>query len=318
LPRAAAVLAILGALAGPGVAAAQPAKSIAEARKAFKDGEDAEARGDLLIALDRFKAAVAFKETAQLHVRIGEVEEKLGRLVDAIASYERGLAKASGAPAVAKVAREQIDALRARVPKLTLVVPSPPADLVVTIDGAPFSPSGYGTPVPVDPGTHRLHGQAQGFLPRDQAFTIAERGAQRIELTLLPSGDTAPPPPPPPPPSKAPGAALVAAGGAAVVAGAAMLAVSFVKDGTVNAQCGGAARMGCQASMMSEITSEIETINALRVSSIPIGLAGAGCVIAGAVLLVRARSPEPPQPPAASILPAVGPGSVGVVLSGRF
>jgi hypothetical protein len=313
-------LALLAGLAGPGVAAAQPAKSVAAARQAFKEGEEAEARGDLLVAVQKFKAAAEIKETPQLDLRIGVVQEKLGRLVDAIASYERGLERASSLPAVSRVAREQIDAIRARVPRVTVMVPSPPPSLVVTIDGAPFSPSAYGTPVPVDPGTHRLHGQAPGYLTRDQAFTIAERSTQRIELTFQPSGDTAAPPPPPPaPPSKVPPALLIGGGGAAVVAFAAMLATSFVKDGTVNTQCGGSARKACPASLAPTIESEISTINDLRIGSIPFGLAGAACVVAGAVLL--ARSPGTPAPEAktgAVVVPVAGPGSAGLLLSGRF
>jgi hypothetical protein len=316
LSRSAAGLALVGVLAGPGVAAAQSAKSVAAARQAFKDGDEAEARGDLLIALDKFKEAAALKDTAQLHVRIGAVQEKLGRLVDALASYERGLARASAIPSVAKIAREQIDSLRARVPKVTVLVSSPPADLVVTIDGAPFSPSAFGTPVPIDPGTHRLHAQAPGFLARDQTFTAAERSAPRIELSLLPGGDR--------PastaardaaPSRLPGALLAAGGGAVLVAGAAMLGASYAKDGTVNSQCGGSARTGCPASLKPEITSEISTINALRGGSIPLLLAGAAGVATGAFFLARA-----PAGPAAP--PTVGawvvPGSAGVVLSGRF
>jgi hypothetical protein len=313
-------VAMIALLAGPGVAAAQPPKGVAAARQAFKEGEEAEARGDLLVAVEKFKVAAAIKETPQLDLRIGEVQEKLGRLVDAIASYERGLERASSLPAVSKVAREQIEALRARVPKLTLVVPSPPPSLVVTLDGAPFSPAGYGTPVPVDPGTHRLHGLAPGYLPRDQAFTVAERGKERIVLTFQPSGDTAPPPPPPPPPpSKVPPALLIGGGGAALVAFAAMLATSFAKDGTVNSQCGGSARKACPASLQPTIESEISTINDLRIGSIPFGVAGAACVVAGAVLL--ARSPGAPAPEAktgAALVPVVAPGSAGLLLSGRF
>ena len=321
-PRSASWLVLLAALAVPGPAAAQPAgaKSLAAARQAFKEGEEAEAQGDLAIALDKFKAAVAIKETPQLHVRIGAVQEKLGRLVDALASYQRGLAKASGTASVTKIAREQIDSLRARIPKVTVVMTSPPPDLVVTIDGVPFSPSSFGTPVPVDPGTHRLHAQAPKFIDRDQTFTAAERSSPRIELSLLPGGDTTATPAPPADsgPSKVPGAILVGVGGAALVAGIGMLAASYVKDGTVNSQCGGSARMGCPLGMQSQIDSEISTINALRGGSIPLLIAGAAGVAVGAYFL--ARSPAPAAPPAtgAWVVPAIGPGMAGLVVSGRF
>ncbi len=312
---------VRGGVVARGVAGGHPARSVAAARQAFKDGEDAEARGDLLIALDKFKAAAAIKATAQLLVRIGAVQEKLGRLVDAIASYERGLERAAALPAVAKVAREQIDALRARVPKVTLVVPSPPPELGVSVGGAPFSPSAFGTPVPIDPGPHRLHGQAPGFSPRDQAFTVAERGSERIELSLVPGPDRGPVRAPTPVPvadagpSRWPGAVLVAGGGAALVAGVAMLVTSYLKDGTVNTQCGGSARTGCLTSMQAVIESEIKTINTLRIGSIPVGLAGIAGAAVGVYLL--ARSPAPAAV-AARLVPLVGPGPLGVALQGRF
>ncbi len=102
-------------IGAPGLASAQSAKDVAAARQAFKEGEDAEAKGDLSVAIDRYRQALAIKATPQLHLRVGAVEEKLGRLVDALASYQRGLEKASSLPAVAAVAGEQIEALRPRV-----------------------------------------------------------------------------------------------------------------------------------------------------------------------------------------------------------
>ena len=194
-----------------------------------------------------------------------------------------------------------------------------PPDLVITIDGAPVAPSTVGSPVPVDPGTHRIHAQAPGFLPRDQSFTIAERGRPRVVLDLLPGtgiNDGLHPPPAADAdagPSRLPGALVTAAGGVALVAGVSLLAASYVKDGTINGLCGGSARLTCPISMKTEIQSDVSTVNAMRFSGIPLALAGAAGVGAGIYLLVR--SPKPATTGASvRVVPTPG----GVAAFGRF
>ncbi len=312
----AAGLALLSLTGVPRNASGQGAKDVAAARQAFKEGEEAEGRGDLAIAVTKFRQALAIKATAQLHLRIGAVEEKLGRLVDALASYERGLEKAGSLQAVANVAKEQIDALRPRVPLVRVVIDQPPPDLTVTIDGVPLAVGAIGTEVPVDPGAHRLHAQAPGWLPRDQAFDAAERGRSRVNVELLPSGDGKPPPPPPPPPSRVPAALLTGGGVAFFVAGVALLADSFVKDAAITAMCLGPGRTNCPVGEKSEILSDVSTVNVIRFTGIGVGLVGIAGVSVGVYLLKR-------KPPAAVagrvwVLPTAGPGSAGATVLGQF
>lgn len=313
--RAAAGLCAAALAASPAVASAQSAKDLAAARQAFKDGEDAEGKGDLTVAVTKYRQALAVKATPQLYLRIGAVEEKLGRLVDALASYTKGLEKASSLPAVAKIAKEQVEALRLRVPLVTLSVPKAPPDLVVTLDGAPVALGSLGAELPVDPGVHRVHAQAPGFLSRDQAFTAAERGRTKLVLELLPSSPAAPPPPPPPP-SKLPGILVTAGGAAFVVGGVALLAASYAKDSAIDAQCHGSARDKCPLSQQGQITSEVHTANALRFSGIGMGVVGAAGAATGIYLLVR--KPAPTTTGSVQVVPAMAPGAAQVLVSGRF
>ena len=92
---AASFLAIAGT---SGFVAAQSPKDIAAAKQAFKEGDEAERRGDFETALARYEAAIKVKETPQLYLRIGAAKEKLGRLVAALASYRQGLEKAAEDP----------------------------------------------------------------------------------------------------------------------------------------------------------------------------------------------------------------------------
>jgi len=314
LPLCAASLAALVALA-PAPAAAQSAKDLAAARQAFREGDDAEAKGDYARALARFQAALAVKETAQLHLRVGAVQEKMGKLVDALASYQLGLAKAASLPAVAKIAREQIEGLRPRIPTLT-VMAQPLPGLEVTLDGAPIAPSALGATVPIDPGAHRLHAEAPGHVARDQAFTSTERAGARIELNLV--ADAPKPPPEAPASPKLPGALAAAAGGVALVAGAALIGVSVAKDGSIDALCGGGARDHCPLSKKAAIDGDVRAVNALRFSGVGVTVIGAAGAAVGTWLLVKATRPAQPASGAIVVTPAVGAGAAGVVVGGRF
>ena len=311
-PRLLRLLAAGAVALAPAAAPAQSAKDIAAAKQAFREGDEAEVRGDLPTALARFQKALSVKDTPQIRLRVGAVEEKLGHLVDALASYEAGLAKASSMPSVAKVAGDQIAALRPRIPTLTLVVRAAPADLAVTVDGAPLLPAALGSALPLDPGQHRVHAVASGRVPLDQIVTLVERDRHFVEIALVPDAVYVPPPPP----SKLPGALVVTGGGALVVTGAAIFALSYVKDGQINALCGGAARPTCPESQMSSILGQVSTVNDLRFLGSALGLVGLGGAAFGGYLLAKASRTE--SGAAVRVFPVTGAGVVGVGASGRF
>ena len=300
----------------PGVAAAQSARDLAAAKQAFKEGEEAEARGDYQTALARFGQALSVKDTAQLHLRVGAAQERLGRLTDALASYQRGLDKAAGLPAVAKIAREQLDGLRPRIPTLTLIAVKPIPGLVITLDGAPVAPSAVGTALKVDPGTRRLQLSAPGYQPRDQAISVPERLDTRVELSLVPEAPAIVPVAPAP--SRLPGAFTLGAGGAVLIAGVALLIVSYTTDATVDALCHGADRMRCPASRKDEILADVSRANALRFSSLGVMAVGAAGVAVGSTLLVKAARRPTPTTGYVRVVPSLGAGLMGVTAVGVF
>lgn len=282
------------------------------ARQAFKEGDAAEAKGDLPTALARFQAALSVKATPQLHLRIGVVLEKMGKLVGALGSYEMARDKAAGLPAVAKVAKEQIESVKPRIPTLTVSVTQSPPGLAVTLDGAAFQLDAAAL---IDPGTHRLHAEAPGLAPRDQEVVAAERGVLRVDLDFAPRAVA--PPVDAAGLSKAPGVVLLAAGIAAAAGGAVLIGVSVSKDSAIDALCGGAARERCPVSRKDEILSDVSTVNAMRFSGIAVGVLGAASAVTGGVLLARALKAAPPAA-GLTVTPLLGPGVAGVVLGGRF
>lgn len=296
---------LAAAALAPARAAAQSPKEIAAARRAFQEGDEAEGKGDYPTALARFQAALAVKSTAQLHLRVGVVEEKLGKLRDALASYQRALALASALPAVGKVAREQIEGLQARIPTVTVTVAQPPPGLTVTLDDAPLAASVFGTAMPLDPGAHRLHAEAPGRVPRDEAFTAAPRSAARFTIELAPLAA----PERPAAPSKVPGGIATGGGAAALAVGALLIGLSVAKDGSIDGLCGGAERLRCPESKREQILGDVSTVNALRFSGLGVGILGAAGVAVGTALLVKAARP---QATAVRVVPLVGVGMVGV------
>jgi hypothetical protein len=318
------LLLCLAVPAGP--AAAQTPNEIASAKRWFKEGEEAEKRGDYPSALARFQQALSVKATPQLYLRVGACQEKLGRLVEAAASYEQALtrANAQSLQPVASVASEQIQALRPRIPTVSITPASAYPGLSVTIDGSPVAPSVLAGKVPVNPGAHQLSAEATGYERRDMPFSATEGAAVTLELSLtpLPPAPLPPPvlPPPPPPPDRAriPIAVLIGSG-VALVTGAALIGVSVAVDRSIDKKCEGPERQRCPLSKQNEIESGIVSVNIVRATGIVVGsLAVLGAAVGTYALL---RGPKEPAPAAArfiQVAPVVGPGSMGIVAQGRF
>src|SRR5512139_3082986 len=87
-------------------ALAQSEEELERARVAFQEGDAAEQAGDCKTAVEKFTSALQVKETAQLHLRVGRCQEKLGRLQAAMASYAKGQSIAGGDQALLELARK--------------------------------------------------------------------------------------------------------------------------------------------------------------------------------------------------------------------
>lgn len=291
-------------------ATAQTPNEIAAAKQAFKEGEDAEKKGDHATALAKFEAALAIKETPQLHLRVGAAHEKLGKLVAAKASYERGLARAnaSSQKEVAKVADELIAALTPRIPIVTVKGEERPG-LTITIDGKQVW---LNAGIPLDPGAHTLHAEAPGLAPQDLPFTLEERDKRSLALALAPaaggSGSGAQ--------LVVPGAVITGVSGAALITGATLLALSYVKGGKLDDLCGGPTRPSCPADQRDHVTSEVTLINAFRASGAVLGGLGIAGVVTGAVLLARAT--KKPVSTSVIVAPTWTATSLGVAAVGSF
>jgi hypothetical protein len=92
--------------------------------------------------------------------------EKNGQVASAWATYKSAATAAQNANELdrARLARSRAAALEAKLSTLTIVVPASAdrPDLSVSRDGEPVGRPAWGTPIPVDPGSHSVQASAPG------------------------------------------------------------------------------------------------------------------------------------------------------------
>jgi hypothetical protein len=177
---------------------------------------------------------------------LAECEAQWGKPAAALAHYENYLGEVTRMSAADRAQQEerrviavrQVDALRLRVPKLTLVVDaSVPADAALTIDGEPATPD---APIALEPGAHTITLSAKGYKTASREEVLQEGEARSVKLALVPLGP--PPKLPPPPPDdgdvlQTTAIVVAAVGAASMIVGAILGGVALSKAGVVDDHC---------------------------------------------------------------------------------
>lgn len=319
------VVVILGLAWSVNAHAAEPA-NVSQAREiALAAGDDLDAKR-FQDALDKVSQAEALYHAPTHMVIRAEALEGLGRLVEALDTYENVAAEplSPTAPAAFRQAREdgrqrQI-ALIARVPSLLVLVSGADlADVTATLDGKPISLVADQA-TRCEPGKHLLHVEAKGFRTIDQTVELAERGGVvKLPLRLEKEGphiDTPPPPPPPPPPPVprrtlfVPTMVSFGVGVAAVAAGAATGAMSLGRAGELKKQCAVDGR--CPPSV-EPIIEQGQRLGNISTATFIVGGAALG---AGVVLLIVGKPKARATGLVKQAVPWIMPGMMG--LRGTF
>lgn len=81
-----------------------------------------------------------------------------------------------------RVAYDRAKALEPRLPKLSIDVHATAPGLEVRRNGVVVQPSSWGTPVPVDPGSHRITASAPGKVPWEATVSTYEGRVARISV----------------------------------------------------------------------------------------------------------------------------------------
>jgi tetratricopeptide (TPR) repeat protein len=169
------------------IAYADPTPSeVQAARELFKKAEADEDAGKWEEALDKVKRAISVKPTPGLRYHIALCEEKLGRLVEALADYTAAdqMAREQNNKDVIDAVAEPLKTLRIRVPTLTIEVPAAQGS-EVELDGKPIAQGVYGVAMPVEAGTHKVTARAPGKRPFSTQVTLHEREADTATVKWI-------------------------------------------------------------------------------------------------------------------------------------
>lgn len=174
----------------------------------FQDGRR------LMDEKDYDQACPKFEESYRLVSKLGTLlnlatcHDKQGKTGTAFSEYTKALsiAKERGEQDRMDYTRAQLDELAPRLSKLVLELPHADPDTEVFVDGKPLGQATWGTPLPLDPGTHALEVRAPGKKPWTRDAKIPEEpGSVILEVPALQDApdDAAPEPTPtePSPPS---------------------------------------------------------------------------------------------------------------------
>jgi hypothetical protein len=219
-------------------AANEPSASeLSVARRLFEEGRAAEEAGRWREAADKLLRATAIKDTPGMRFHIARCEEEQGRYVEALVEYDRArelLDSGAKAPDVEKLLPEARERVRAKVGLLTLRLLDGVQNVSVELDGKALSAAVLGSPLPVNPGKHRLTAVAVGRAPfvTELEMGIGEVRQLPIELPVANTAPAAPAAPAEPSPAPravvaAPDAGGVSARTVALVGEASLFAVTL-------------------------------------------------------------------------------------------
>jgi tetratricopeptide (TPR) repeat protein len=169
-------VAVVIASAGDDHVATGLAERAAAARALFQQGialADARRWSD---AADRFERAYGIRPSPEIAYNHAAALERLGRLVRASEELRFLARDAQTDATVRAAARARLEALLARVPRLTIRLDGPSAGFAVTLDGRLLEPAMIGIELLVDPGSHRIEAR-RGMSAYVSRFATLKPGA---------------------------------------------------------------------------------------------------------------------------------------------
>ena len=207
----------LAVLAASGRSLAQPSQDTQAAAAAlFEDARRLMAEGKYAVACPKLAESQRMVPGAGTLYQLSVCYEAIGRTASAWVGFRdvASMAFAAGQADRERVARGKASALEPRLIRLKITVQSAASSAGVEVkrDGAVVSPALWGTPVPLDPGPHRVSASASGKEPWEVTVQFDQPGAT-VNVDVPPLLDRKPgavaaagaPPPPQGGPAGPPG-----------------------------------------------------------------------------------------------------------------
>ena len=162
----------------------------------------------------KFESSYHLDEVLGTLLNLASCHETQGRLATAWGEFNEALtiSKKADLAARQKFAKEHIAAIEPKLSHLTVTVADAASvdGLQVTIDRVALPRGAWGTPVPVDSGSHAITAAAPGHVAWESSVKLSQAAAESVSIPAL---ATLPPPPPPtataalssaPPPPRSP------------------------------------------------------------------------------------------------------------------
>jgi len=169
----------------------------AAARTAGYEGVRAYESGDLAVAVDKLGRAFDVAKIPTLGLWYARALAKNGNLVEASERYGEVMrlevteGKIKEQRQAQADAGSELEALKPRIPSLTLTVPGASDDCEVTLDGSAVPMKLLALAAPINPGTHRVQAK-QGGETVEATFAIAEGERKAIALKFKSAKKMAP------------------------------------------------------------------------------------------------------------------------------
>ncbi|MBI5533467.1 MAG: hypothetical protein HY898_12175 [Deltaproteobacteria bacterium] len=160
------------------------------AQSLFEDGRKLMEAGKYADACPKLAESHRIEPGGGTLLNLATCYEKLGKTATAWSHFKALItsARKDRRPEREAFAVEHINALEPRLSSLTIVVPQAAQrpDLGVKLDGVAISRAAWGSPLPVDPGDHRIEASGPGKQPWSTHVTVLPEGDKKtIEVPLL-------------------------------------------------------------------------------------------------------------------------------------
>ncbi len=287
------------------------AVDIATARDLFRDGARLASEEKWEAALDAYQRSMALRPSNLTRYSIAVVQERLGRLVEAMENLRQFVNSDhdSTSRRYVPTARDMLRDMERRIGRIKVVIPGNPRGAEVRIDNASIPEAAIGVHRPTDPGHRKVEARVPGYAPFVKDVDLKEGESIEIVVRLSESegrveedssNSSVSVPADATPRSGNSTAMILTLGGAGVFATGLGLGIyGYVKAKGAD----------------SEDSSDADTARTMALVG-DIGM-GVGLVAAG-VGTYLLLSGKPDDSARVNVSPWAGPGAGGIAASGRF
>ena len=150
----------------------------------FDSARSAMTKGDYGVACEQFRASDKLDPAVGTELNLADCEEKRGHLASAWELYRTVEERLVTSDERLRLAHARVQALAARVPKLTLLLaPGAPKESTVRDGSVELGSAAFGIALPLEPGVHELVVSAPGFASRTFSVRLGEGEAQSLTVS---------------------------------------------------------------------------------------------------------------------------------------